>query len=97
MAQANNKKTAAQALAQLARAWTDLEERKRILRMRPKPKDIDTEALAHRKRKAAFVGALETEEAEQPASTKRKATTKATEKPTTNAGEPSEPTPKESL
>jgi hypothetical protein len=34
-------KTTPSARAQVARAWEVLEERKRILRMKPKPKDID--------------------------------------------------------
>ena len=29
------------ALAQVARAWSELEERKRVLKMKPKPKDIE--------------------------------------------------------
>ncbi|MGO8928292.1 MAG: hypothetical protein ACLQU3_15600 [Limisphaerales bacterium] len=33
--------TTPSARAQVARAWEVLEERKRILRMKPKPKDID--------------------------------------------------------
>jgi len=33
--------TTAPARAQAARAWCELEERKRIIRMRPKPKDMD--------------------------------------------------------
>lgn len=33
------------ALAQVARAWSELEERKRILRMKPKPKDVDVSEL----------------------------------------------------
>ena len=35
-------------LSQLARAFTDLEERKRILRMRPKPRDIDVTAMTRK-------------------------------------------------
>ncbi len=38
---ARDDKTTPSQRAQLARAWSELEERKRILRMRPKPKDID--------------------------------------------------------
>lgn len=38
------------ARAQLARAWECLEERKRILRMRPKPKDIDVSTKKPRTR-----------------------------------------------
>ena len=36
-----NTKTTAAARAQVARAWDVLEERKRVLRMKPKPKDVD--------------------------------------------------------
>jgi hypothetical protein len=43
MADALNPELPAVARAQVARAWSELEERKRILRMKPKPKDIDTE------------------------------------------------------
>jgi len=35
-------KTDGRVLAQVAVAWEKLEERKRILRMTPKPKDLDT-------------------------------------------------------
>ena len=48
---ANDPKTSAAALAQLMRAWSELEERKRILRMKPKPKDIDVDPRNHRVRK----------------------------------------------
>ena len=44
--------------AQVARAWAELEERKRILRMKPKPKDVDVEKLKREEerspRKATF-------------------------------------------
>src|ERR1035441_648610 len=40
--------TTASARAQLMRAWSELEERKRILRMKPKPKDIDVDPRNHR-------------------------------------------------
>ena len=33
------------ARAQLARAWCEVEDTKRILKMRPKPKDVDVEKL----------------------------------------------------
>ena len=42
---ARSKKTNASSLAQLARAWSELEERKRVLKMQPKPKDLDTTKL----------------------------------------------------
>lgn len=45
-----NPETTPSALAQLARAWSELEERKRILRMKPKPKDIDVSPEANRRR-----------------------------------------------
>lgn len=37
--------TTPSARAQVARAWEVLEERKRILRMKPKPKDVDVKDL----------------------------------------------------
>lgn len=40
--------TTPSALAQLMRAFSELEERKRILRMKPKPKDIDVDPRNHR-------------------------------------------------
>ena len=44
-------KTAPHIRAALMRAWCDLEERKRILRMKPKPKDIDVTPKARRSQK----------------------------------------------
>jgi hypothetical protein len=41
MGKARDPKCAGNHLALLARAWTDLEDRKRILRMKPLPKAID--------------------------------------------------------
>ena len=38
---AKNGETSASALAQLARAWSELEDRKRIIKMKPLPKPID--------------------------------------------------------
>jgi hypothetical protein len=35
--------------AQVARAWAELEERKRVLRMKPKPRDVDVLELQRRK------------------------------------------------
>jgi hypothetical protein len=37
----HDEKVTPSALAQLARAWCECEERKRILRMKPKPRDVD--------------------------------------------------------
>lgn len=37
----NDAKTEARDLSALARAWDVLEERKRIMRMQPKPRDMD--------------------------------------------------------
>jgi hypothetical protein len=44
-----NPETAPSARAQVARAWDVLEERKRLIRMKPKPKDIDTTLPAQAK------------------------------------------------
>jgi hypothetical protein len=46
MADARRETTTPAARAQLARAWDVLEERKRILRMKPKPKDVDVTKAA---------------------------------------------------
>jgi hypothetical protein len=45
-----NPTTKPSARAQVARAWEVLEERKRILRMKPKPKDVDVDPQNHQKR-----------------------------------------------
>ena len=52
MADALNPETSAAVRAQVARAWDVLEERKRILKMRPKPRDLDTTAQPKRKASA---------------------------------------------
>ncbi len=39
-----NPETPGSVRAQVARAWEVLEERKRIIRMKPKPRDLDTTA-----------------------------------------------------
>lgn len=59
---AHGKETTPAALAQVARAWSELEERKRILGMKPKPKDVDVAALqaAKAKRNAPSQGFTET-------------------------------------
>ena len=49
LADALSPETTASARAQVARAWEVLEERKRILRMKPKPKDVDVSARAKSK------------------------------------------------
>ena len=41
-----DRKVTASALAQVARAWSELEERKRILRMKPAPKPVDVSMQA---------------------------------------------------
>lgn len=46
-----DEETAPAARAQVARAWNELEERKRIMRMKPKPKDIDVSTTKHKPRK----------------------------------------------
>jgi hypothetical protein len=53
---AMNPKTPARERAQVACAWERLEERKRILRMKPKPKDLDVSDGAKSKRRAVGVG-----------------------------------------
>lgn len=45
---AHHPKTSPSALAQLMRAWSELEERKRIIRMKPAPKPIDVTAKPKR-------------------------------------------------
>ena len=57
------------ARAQLMRAWTDLEERKRILRMKPKPKDKDVSEKSRKPRQApgpVLLGAPEPATAVKP-------------------------------
>ena len=49
LADALKPETPARERAQVARAWCELEERKRILKMKPKPKDVDPEKLAERR------------------------------------------------
>lgn len=47
-------KTSAAAAAQCARAWDVLEERRRIIRMKPKPRDLDvSDKVNSRKRSSA--------------------------------------------
>jgi hypothetical protein len=48
LADALKAETTATARAQVARAWEVLEERKRILRMKPKPKYVDVDPRNHR-------------------------------------------------
>jgi hypothetical protein len=45
-----SKNTIPSARAQVARAWDVLEERKRVIRMRPKPKDVDVSPEIKKKR-----------------------------------------------
>ena len=45
---ARNEETTQASLAQVARAWSELEERKRILKMKPKPKDVDVSGTRRR-------------------------------------------------
>ena len=40
-----SEETTPSALAQLARAWSELEDRKRIIKMKPAPKPVDVQAL----------------------------------------------------
>jgi hypothetical protein len=54
--------------AQVACAWERLEERKRILRMKPKPKDMDVDpvALAKRARKRIPLPSVFQEPSDEP-------------------------------
>jgi hypothetical protein len=65
-----NPGTTPSALAQLARAWSELEERKRILRMKPKPKDIDVSPEANRRRMGELKAANVAMIADAPTMTK---------------------------
>ena len=67
-ADATNDKTEPRDRAQVARAWDALEERKRILRMKPKPKDVDVspEALAKCRKSSYQAPAIDLGPAEQP-------------------------------
>ena len=60
--------TTPSARAQVARAWCDLEERKRILRMKPKPKDMDVDpvVLAKRARKRIPLPSVFQEPSDEP-------------------------------
>ena len=48
MAAANEDNCTGPALAQIARAWSELEERKRILQMKPAPKPIEVQPKKHK-------------------------------------------------
>jgi hypothetical protein len=65
LATARKDSTTPSALAQLARAWSDLEERKRIMKMKPKPKDVDITKQMRRARWPAFSEPVEPMEPEQ--------------------------------
>lgn len=54
VADALNPKTTPSARAQVARTWEVLEERKQILRMKPKPKDVEVERKEKKLRRAIF-------------------------------------------
>jgi hypothetical protein len=54
VADAHNPKTTPSARAQVARTWEVLEERKQILRMKPKPKDVEVERKEKKLRRAIF-------------------------------------------
>lgn len=51
LADALSPKTPARERAQVARAWKDLEEQKRILRMKPAPKAVDANEYKERQKK----------------------------------------------
>ena len=63
LAAAKKETTTPSALAQLARAWAVLEEQKRILRMKPKPKDIDVDPRNHKPKRAVVSQVLELRDA----------------------------------
>jgi len=55
MAHALNPETPATAASQAARAWDVLEDRKRVFKMQPKPRDLDTTAQPKRPAKSPTV------------------------------------------
>lgn len=57
---ANAKAIAPTALAQVARAWCELEDTKRDIQMKPRPKPIDVAQMHAAKRKPASRGFTET-------------------------------------
>ena len=79
-----DKKTRVMDRSQAARAWEVLEERKRILRMKPKPKDVDTTKppgemdMKKVKRVKVMVKPLELETPPAPAPTPASPMTEAT-------------------
>jgi hypothetical protein len=64
-----NPETTPAARAQLARAWECLEERKRIIRKIPKPKDVD---VSHLQKKKTIPHTAELLEMPQPGSSHAK-------------------------
>jgi hypothetical protein len=56
--------TTPSARAQVTRAWCELDERKRIVRMKPKPRDVDVEKLRLAKARSQSTGATFTESPE---------------------------------
>lgn len=62
MTDAENPETPAAVRAQVARAWEVLEERKRIIRMKPKPRDLDTTAQPKRTKQPAILTFTEPEQ-----------------------------------
>ncbi len=63
-AQAEN--TTPSALSQLARAWSELEERKRVIKMKPAPKPVDVSKPRKSSRKAAAFVELPQAQVEPP-------------------------------
>lgn len=53
MIAANDSEITPAALAQVARAWSELEERKRVLKMKPAPKPIDVSQKQRKPRSRA--------------------------------------------
>lgn len=52
---ANSEEITPAALAQVARAWSELEERKRVLKMKPAPKPIDVSVVKPKRQRTSPV------------------------------------------
>jgi hypothetical protein len=77
--------------AQVACAWEKLEERKRILKMKPKPRDLDTTKVEKRGRKVALPGPAEPgSRAEAAAVSDGPSAPQCCQSPATAAGQPSD-------
>jgi len=58
MQKISDPRTSALAVAQLSRAWNEIEERKRILAGKPLPKSVDVTKLKEQKQTAKLLGIL---------------------------------------